>query len=77
MKLYSQSYLSKDEKKIPNTTTHYILPNVYKDRNLIIFRLSKFRKNYCYSDFNSVLLALGFRIWKDKMIELQIFGWEY
>lgn len=77
MKLYAQSYVSLNEKKIPSTITHYILPNFYRRRHLIMFRISKFRKNYCYSHFNQVLLSFGFKIWNNKMIEIDIFGWEY
>lgn len=77
MKLYAQDYFQDmNGKKVPGTTTHYILPYFYKDRSLIIFRISKFRKNYFYSA-PECLLSLGFKIWNNKMIELTIFGWEY
>jgi hypothetical protein len=78
MKLYSQSYFI-DEKNLNKKfcLTHYILPHFYKDRSLIIFSISKYRKNYFIFNDRSSFISLGFKIWKDKMIELNIFGWEY
>ncbi len=77
-KLYSQSYFidNKNPKK-KFCLTHYILPHFYKDRSLIIFSISKYRKNYFIFNDRSSFISLGFKIWKDKMFELNIFGWEY
>jgi hypothetical protein len=77
-KLYSQSYFidNKNPKK-KKLITHYILPHFYKDRSLIIFRVSIYRKNYFIFNSMNSFMSLGFKIWKDKMFELNIFGWEY
>jgi hypothetical protein len=77
-KLYSQSYFidNKNPKK-KFCLTHYILPHFYKDRSLIIFSISKYRKNYFIFNSRNSFMSLGFKIWKDKMIDLNIFGWEY
>jgi hypothetical protein len=77
MKLYSSSYFERDGKKLPNTTTHYILPFFYKDRSLIIFRFSTFRKNYFMFNTESSFMDFGVRVWGNNMIELNIFAWEY
>lgn len=78
IKLYSQSYFidNKNPKK-KKMASHYILPRFYKDRSLIIFSICKYRKNYFIFNSRESFMLLGFRIWKDKMIELNIFGWEY
>ena len=77
-KLYSQSYFidNKNPKK-RKMVSHYILPHFYKDRSLVIFRICKYRKNYFIFNSRESFMGLGVKIWKDKMIELNIFGWEY
>jgi hypothetical protein len=78
IKLYSQSYFidNKNPKK-KKMVSHYILPRFYKDRSLIIFSICKYRKNYFIFNSMNSFMSLGFKIWKDKMIDLNIFGWEY
>lgn len=77
-KLYSQSYFidNKNPKK-KKMVSHYILPHFYRDRSLVIFRISKYRKNYFIFNSREIFMGIGLKIWKDKMIELNIFGWEY
>ena len=77
-KLYSQSYFidNKNPKK-KKMVSHYILPHFYRDRSLVIFRISKYRKNYFIFNSREIFMGIGLKIWKDKVIELNIFGWEY
>jgi hypothetical protein len=77
-KLYTQSYfIDKKNPKKKKMVSHYILPHFYKDRSLVIFSICKYRKNYFIFNSRESFISLGFKIWKDKMIDLNIFGWEY
>jgi hypothetical protein len=76
--LYRQSYFF--DSKMPKKkmmVSHYILPHFYKNRSLVIFTICRYRKNYFIFNSRGSFMLIGFKIWKNKMIELNIFGWEY